>query len=96
MVTLSAVLVDVSVDPAAPIAGGSLHFAVQGANVSCDAAAGANGLASCNVTVPNPGAYQLNVSYAGNSQHLAATASRLLVVPTDGIDLIFADGFDGD
>ncbi len=95
-VTLSAVLVDVSVDPAAPIAGGSLHFAVQGANVSCDAAAGANGLASCNVTVPNPGAYQLNVSYAGNSQHLAATASRLLVVPTDGIDLIFADGFDGD
>jgi hypothetical protein len=38
----------------------------------------------------------LNVSYAGNGQHLAATASRLLVVPVDGIDLIFADGFDGD
>lgn len=95
-VALSAVLVDVSVDPAAPIAGGSLHFAVQGANVSCDAAAGANGLASCTLTVPHPGTYQLNVSYAGSGQHLPATASRLLVVPTDGIDLIFADGFDGD
>jgi len=95
-VALSAVLVDVSVDPAAPIAGGSLHFAVQGANVSCDGVAGANGVAGCSLTVPHPGAYQLNVSYAGNAQHLAATASRLLVVPADGIDLIFADGFDGE
>ncbi|HEX5124119.1 MAG TPA: protease pro-enzyme activation domain-containing protein [Rhodanobacteraceae bacterium] len=95
-VTLSAVIVDVSADPAVPIGGASLHFAVQGANVSCDASAGANGVASCTLTVAHPGAYQLNVSYAGNGQHLAATASRLFVVPTDGIDLIFADGFDGD
>jgi hypothetical protein len=95
-VALSAVLVDVSADPPVPIAGGNLHFAVAGANVSCDAAAGANGVATCSVTIPHPGAYQLTVSYAGNGQHLAATASRLLVVPTDGIDLIFADGFDGD
>ncbi|HET7924703.1 MAG TPA: protease pro-enzyme activation domain-containing protein [Rhodanobacteraceae bacterium] len=95
-VALSAVLVDVSVDPPAPIAGGSLHFAVQGANVSCDAAAGANGVATCSLTVANPGAYQLNVSYAGDGQHLPATSSRLLTVPTDGIDRIFADDFDGD
>jgi hypothetical protein len=95
-VALSAVLVDVSVDPPAPITGGSLHFAVQGANVSCDAVAGGNGVARCSVTIANPGAYQLDASYAGNAQHLAATASRLLVVPTDGVDLIFADGFDGD
>ena len=94
-VALSAVLVDVSADPPAPIVGGNLHFAVPGANVSCDAAAAANGVASCSVTIANPGAYTLNVGYAGNAQHLAASASRLLVVPTDGIDLIFADDFDG-
>lgn len=93
-VALSAVLVDVSVDPPVAITGGSLHFTVAG--VSCDAAAGANGVASCSVTIANPGAYQLNVTYPGNGQHLAATTSRLMVVPTDGIDLIFTDDFDGD
>ncbi len=94
-VALAAVLVDVSVDPPVAIVGGSLHFAVGAANVSCDAIVGANGVARCSVTIPNPGAYQLDVSYAGNGQHLAASASRLIVVPTDGIDRIFADGFDG-
>ncbi len=92
-VMLSATLVDVSVEPAAPIAGGSLHFAVAGQ--ACDAGAAANGVASCSVTIAHPGAYTLTVSYAGNGQHLAATASALIVVPIDGIDLIFADGFDG-
>ena len=56
---------------------------------------GANGVASCSVTIAHPGVYTLTVSYAGNAQHLAASASALFVVPTDGIDLIFADGFDG-
>jgi pro-kumamolisin-like protein/Big-like domain-containing protein len=92
-VMLSAALVDVTAIPATAIAGGSVHFAVGGA--SCDAAAGANGVASCAVTIAHPGAYTLTATYAGDGQHLPATASALIVVPADGIDLIFADDFDG-
>ena len=44
----------------------------------------------------NPGAYTLTVSYAGNTQHLAVGESTIFTVPSDGIDRIFADGFDGD
>jgi hypothetical protein len=81
------------VQPQAAITGASLHFAVGGQ--SCDATTAANGTASCTVTLANPGAYTLSVSYAGNAQHLAVTESTLFTVPTDGIDRIFADGFDG-
>ena len=93
-VTLSATLVDIAVQPQAAIAGASLHFAV-GAE-SCDATTAANGTASCAVMLANPGAYTLTVSYAGNTQHLAVGESTIFTVPSDGIDRIFADGFDGD
>ena len=93
-VTLTASLVDVAVDPQAGIAGASIHFAVGGQ--SCNASTDANGLASCAVTLAHPGAYTLTASYAGTAQYLAASASTLFVIPIDGIDLIFADGFDGD
>jgi kumamolisin len=92
-VTLSASLVDIAVQPQAAIAGASLHFAVGGQ--SCDATTASNGTASCSVTLANPGAYTLTVSYAGNTQHLAVSESTLFTVPSDGIDRIFADGFDG-
>ena len=93
-VTLTASLVDVAVDPQEAIAGASIHFSVGGQ--SCNASTGANGLASCAVTLAHPGAYTLTASYAGTAQYLAASASTVFVIPTDGIDLIFADGFDGD
>jgi Bacterial Ig-like domain (group 1)/Bacterial Ig-like domain (group 3) len=92
-VTLSASLVDIAVQPQAAIAGASVHFAVGGQ--SCDATTASNGTASCNVTLVNPGAYTLTVSYAGDTQHLAVSESTLFTVPSDGIDRIFADGFDG-
>jgi hypothetical protein len=93
-VALSAALVDVAGDPPVVISGASVHFSVAGQ--SCDGSTAANGVASCSVTIAHPGVYTLTVSYAGNAQHLATSASVLFVVPTDGIDLIFADGFDGD
>jgi len=93
-VALAAALVDVAVDPQGAIAGAPLHFTVG--TQSCDANTAANGIASCTVTLEHPGAYTLRVSYAGSSQYLPTNASELFVVPTDGIDLIFEDGFEGD
>jgi len=91
---LSASLVDFAVDPQLPVSGATIAFSVGGQ--VCSAATGSNGIASCSVTIANPGAYTLTASYAGSAQFLASSDSRLFVVPTDGIDLIFADGFDGD
>ena len=93
-VALSASLVDFAVDPQLPVSGATIAFSVGGQ--VCSAATGSNGIASCSVTIANPGAYPLTASYAGSAQFLASSDSRLFVVPTDGIDLIFADGFDGD
>jgi len=92
--TVSASLVDYSVDPAIALAGAPVSFAVAGQ--SCSASTNATGVAACSLTLATPGAYTLTASYAGSSQFLAASASALFVVPTDGIDLIFEDGFDGD
>ena len=93
-VALAAALVDIAVNPRSAIAGASLHFAVGGQ--SCDASTAANGTASCTVTLATPGAYTLTISYPGSTQYLPISESTIFVVPTDGIDLIFADGFDGD
>ncbi len=92
--TVSASLVDYSIDPPIPVAGAAVSFAVGGQ--ACTAPTNANGVATCSVTLATPGAYTLTANYAGSTQYLAATASALFVVPTDGIDLIFEDGFDGD
>jgi hypothetical protein len=93
-VVLGASLVDIAVDPQVPVPGATIAFSVGGR--ACSAATGANGIASCSVTIANPGAYTLTATYAASSQFLGSSDSRLFVVPTDGIDLIFADGFDGD
>jgi len=93
-VTLAASMVDIAVDPQVVIAGAPVHFSVGGQ--TCDGTTNASGIATCGVTLAQPGAYTLAASYAGSGQYLPATASVLFVVPTDGIDLIFADGFEGD
>lgn len=93
-VVLSASLVDFAVDPQVPASAATIAFSVGGH--ACSAATGANGIASCSVTIANPGAYTLTATFAGSAQYLASSDSRLFVVPTDGIDLIFADDFDGD
>lgn len=91
--TARAALTDVAVQPQAAIAGASLHFAAGSA--ACDATTNAAGIATCSLTFAHPGVYTLTASYAGTASHRPASASVLVVVPTDGIDLIFADGFDG-
>jgi len=93
-VTLSASLVDIAVDPQAAIAGAAVHFSVGGR--TCDATTTASGVASCSVTLPFAGAYTLTASYAGDGGHLPSSVSAVFIVPIDGIDLIFADGFDGE
>lgn len=85
-------LADVAVEPQAAIAGATVHIAAGAAG--CDATTNAGGVAACTLTFAHPGVYTLVASYAGSAQHRAATATSLVVVPTDGIDLIFADGFD--
>jgi Pro-kumamolisin, activation domain/Bacterial Ig-like domain (group 1)/Subtilase family len=70
-VTLTAALVDNSVDPGVVIAGATLQFNVAGQ--PCNAVTNASGVASCEVTVPLIGSYTLTVTYAGNASFLAAT-----------------------
>jgi hypothetical protein len=93
-VTLTASLTDAAVEPQAAISGATLGFSVGGQN--CSGQTAANGVASCAVTLPFAGAYTLTVSYAGNAAQLPSSATALFVVPPDNVDLIFADGFDGD
>ena len=92
-VLLFASLVDAAEDPQVAIVGAAVHFAVG--NQSCDGTTGANSIASCSVTLTNPGAYTLTVSYAGSAQHLPTASSAVFVIPSDNVDLIFADGFEG-
>jgi len=93
-VTLVANLTDVSAQPTAPISGALIQFNVDGQ--SCSASTGANGTASCLVTIPDVGAFTLTASYAGSGgSDLPATASQVMST-TAFSDLIFADGFDGD
>jgi kumamolisin len=90
--TMRAVLQDVALDPEAALAGALVHFNTAGQ--SCDATTNAQGIANCSLTLPNPGAYTLTASYAGNASHVPASTSQVIVVPIDGIDLIFKNGFD--
>ncbi|MFC4820919.1 Ig-like domain-containing protein [Dokdonella ginsengisoli] len=89
---VQASLTDIAQTPQAAVAGASVHFEVNG--VSCEATTAANGVAGCPLPAPPPGVYTLTASYAGDSAHLAATASTLFAVPADDVDRIFADGFD--
>jgi kumamolisin len=92
--TMSAALQDIALEPEVPLASSTIHF--NAAGHSCDATTNAQGIATCSLTLPNPGAYTLTASYAGNASYVSASTSQLIVVPADGIDLIFKNGFDSD
>jgi len=83
MVNLVGSLTDVSVVPAAPIAGQTLDLGVGGS--SCNAATNSSGTASCQVTLGSPGTYTLSGSFAGTSSLLASSNStgfNVLTPPT--------------
>ena len=71
-VTLKGTLVDASVEPNAPIAGETIHFALGA--LACDGVTLADGTASCGVTPVSPGALALSARYDGNASYLPAQA----------------------
>ncbi len=71
-VTASASLVDVSSNPAAPVAGQSIQLALGGS--SCTATTAADGTASCQLTPQAVGSGVLTADFAGGSQLTAAHA----------------------
>jgi hypothetical protein len=93
-VALRASMVDIAVDPQVAVSAAPIQFSVGGE--SCSGTTNASGIATCTVTLGHPGAYTLTAAYAGSAEYLPSTESTLFVVPTDGVDLIFADGFESD
>ena len=73
-VTLRAGLADVSVTPAAPISGATIHLTLG--SQSCDGVTDAKGAASCSVTPATAGQLTLAASYAGSSSFAPASASQ--------------------
>jgi hypothetical protein len=73
-VTLRASLSDVSLSPAATIAGAAIHFTL-GAS-SCNGTTNAQGVASCSVTPPAAGQLVLSASYSGSTTYTSASASE--------------------
>jgi Pro-kumamolisin, activation domain/Bacterial Ig-like domain (group 1)/Subtilase family len=72
--TLRASLIDVSADPAAPIAGASVRLSL--ASGSCTATTDSEGSVSCQVTPPGGlGLDQVEASYAGSETFTPSTAS---------------------
>ncbi len=72
--TMTADLFDVSANPQAPVAGQSVQFTLEGQ--SCTASTDTTGTASCTITPTTFGAAALSAAFAGNSQYVAASASR--------------------
>jgi hypothetical protein len=73
-VTVRASLFDVSVNPAAPIPGASIHFALG--LQSCNGTTDASGIASCGLAASTAGQFVLMASYAGSAAYTAAAASQ--------------------
>jgi kumamolisin len=86
--TLSAALVDVSVNPAVPVSGVTLSFNVAGQ--TCNAVTNASGVASCQVTIPLVGNYTLMVTFAGNGSFVASTQAQGFTVLAAGPPPCFA------
>jgi hypothetical protein len=92
-VTLSARLVDLSTDPQNAIVGATVTFTLSGP--ACSAATGANGTVTCAASLPGVGIYTLTAHFAGDAQHLPATATAsFFVTATPQIDGVFSDGFE--
>lgn len=78
VVPMRAALFDISLKPAAPIAGATIQF-VAGP-LSCNAVTDASGNATCNITPPTPGNRTVVATYAGNGTYLASSAAQTLLV----------------
>lgn len=72
--TLTAALVDISVEPAAAIAGATVQFALG--SLHCSGVTNASGIASCAVTPPSAGALTMSATYAGSALYLPASAAQ--------------------
>ena len=78
VVTLKAVLVDVSVDPATPITGAPVELSVGGQQ--CSDSTDLGGIASCNVMVLDSGVYTLTADFAGAPGYLPDSDAILFMV----------------
>jgi hypothetical protein len=86
--TLTAVLTDTSVTPAAPILGVPVTFTL-GAQ-SCSAPTNINGQASCTMTLNQvPGNYTVTASFAGNGTFLASSASAAFTITKEETTLTY-------
>lgn len=86
--TLTAVLTDTSVTPAAPIPGAPVTFTL-GAQ-SCSASTNINGQASCTMTLNQvPGNYTVTASFAGNGLFLASSASAAFTITKEETTLAY-------
>jgi hypothetical protein len=91
--TLVADLVDLSVEPSAPIVGATVEFSVGGE--VCQDVTDVAGRASCSVTFDIVGESTLVATYAGDLGNLGATASIGFSIGSfGGSNLIFADDFE--
>jgi hypothetical protein len=73
--TLAAELVD---EGGLPISEAEISFNVEGQ--SCSGVTGENGVASCYVTIPTAGVYDVIAEFAGDDLHQSSTATALLTV----------------
>jgi kumamolisin len=73
-VVLVAAVFDVSLDPQGPIAGVPVQMNI-GSN-SCTGTTNANGLASCSLTLLNPGNFTFAATFAGNATYATSSASQ--------------------
>jgi len=89
--SVTATLLDLSVDPALAIPNATVTFTIGSA--SCDGTTTASGVATCNIALGAPGVQTLAANYAGTTALLPATDTLAFHVLDD---TIFADGFDGD
>jgi hypothetical protein len=86
--TLTAVLTDTSITPAAPVPGVPVTFTL-GAQ-SCSAPTNINGQASCIMTLNQvPGSYTVTASFAGNGLFLASSNSAAFTITREETTLTY-------
>src|SRR5262249_26309864 len=78
--TLSAVLNDVSMSPASPIAGAAIQFSVG--PWSCNGNTNANGLATCALTPTQDGIFSITATFGGSGGYSPAAVTGNFIVGT--------------
>ncbi|MGH8171514.1 MAG: hypothetical protein ACREPX_00110, partial [Rhodanobacteraceae bacterium] len=84
-----ATLLDLSIDPPAPIAGAAIDFTLAAA--ACGGTTNASGVATCDLSLAGIGVQSLTAAYSGDPTHLPANDAEAFHVLDDHI---FANGFD--